>query len=444
MASVFNRGTRDNPKWVAIYNAGKKPDGKVDWRQKVVPDSVKPATKTAARLWADDFERNYEPGAAPAPPPPSALLCGPLIDRWAASITNRSAEDDRSRLRLHVKPTFDTLPIKTAEKLKTIMEWIDAQRAETKLVKARAPDGSKTFKAVPKHAETTIRHSLNLLSRFFGWAVEREYATVNPVRMISQGSRPKESPKGDRPWLQDDEIVRSLFHALVGPTDLMFYVGNRAGLRLGELCGLRLSDLDFLEQAEPVLRVLYQYDGKPLKEDRLGQPKKVKWPPVPPDAVELLLAVRDARLASGAKPDDLLWPCANREAHVRRRAAKGATPPSPAPPGERSYRKEFVEQCWEKAAVAVGLFRVEDEGTDDECKVPSMTFYEATRHSFISRNLKSGVALETVSEAIGHSSPVVTQRYYNHYVRKEYPSAMRAGLGLGAKINVRPSDSPKP
>ncbi|MEO9193774.1 MAG: hypothetical protein ABI445_08935, partial [Polyangia bacterium] len=53
-----------------------------------------------------------------------------------------------------------------------------------------------------------------------------------------------------------------------------------------------------------------------------------------------------------------------------------------------------------------------------------MTFYTATRHSFISRNLKASVALQIVSEAVGHSSPAVTQRFYNHYVRNEYPTAM--------------------
>lgn len=54
-----------------------------------------------------------------------------------------------------------------------------------------------------------------------------------------------------------------------------------------------------------------------------------------------------------------------------------------------------------------------------------MTFYEATRHSFTSRNLAAGVPLDEVSAALGHSSPVVTRRFYDRYVRKTYSDAIR-------------------
>jgi integrase len=54
-----------------------------------------------------------------------------------------------------------------------------------------------------------------------------------------------------------------------------------------------------------------------------------------------------------------------------------------------------------------------------------MTFYEATRHSFISRNLEAGVPLDEVSAAVGHSSPVVTKRHYDRFVRRSFSSAIR-------------------
>ena len=47
----------------------------------------------------------------------------------------------------------------------------------------------------------------------------------------------------------------------------MFYVGNRAGMRLGEICGLRLSRRRHL--AAGAFRVRYSYAG-PLKEDKAG------------------------------------------------------------------------------------------------------------------------------------------------------------------------------
>jgi hypothetical protein len=58
-----------------------------------------------------------------------------------------------------------------------------------------------------------------------------------------------------------------------------------------------------------------------------------------------------------------------------------------------------------------------------------MTFYQATRHSFVSRSLSGGGMLDEVSAAVGHSSPMVTRRYYDHHIRKTFSPALRAGLG---------------
>lgn len=61
-----------------------------------------------------------------------------------------------------------------------------------------------------------------------------------------------------------------------------------------------------------------------------------------------------------------------------------------------------------------------------------MTSYQATRHSFVSRSLSGGGMLDEVSAAVGHSSPMVTRRYYDHHIRKTFSPALRAGLGLGS------------
>jgi hypothetical protein len=42
-----------------------------------------------------------------------------------------------------------------------------------------------------------------------------------------------------------------------------------------------------------------------------------------------------------------------------------------------------------------------------------------------------------VSAAVGHSSPVVTKRFYDHYVRRSFSPKLRAGLGLGQKQEGR-------
>lgn len=66
-----------------------------------------------------------------------------------------------------------------------------------------------------------------------------------------------------------------------------------------------------------------------------------------------------------------------------------------------------------------------------------MTWYQATRHSFVSRHLSRGASLDEVSAAVGHSSPVVTKRFYDHYVRRSFSATLRTGLGLGAQQGGR-------
>jgi hypothetical protein len=55
-----------------------------------------------------------------------------------------------------------------------------------------------------------------------------------------------------------------------------------------------------------------------------------------------------------------------------------------------------------------------------------MTWYQATRHSFVSRHLSRGASLDEVSAAVGHSSPVVTKRFYDHYVRRTFSPKLRS------------------
>ena len=48
-------------------------------------------------------------------------------------------------------------------------------------------------------------------------------------------------------------------------------------------------------------------------------------------------------------------------------------------------------------------------------------------------DLSGGASLDQVSAAVGHSSLVVTKRFYDHYVRRSFSPKLRAGLGLGAQ-----------
>jgi integrase len=46
----------------------------------------------------------------------------------------------------------------------------------------------------------------------------------------------------------------------------------------------------------------------------------------------------------------------------------------------------------------------------------------------VTRSLEAGASLDEVSEAVGHSSPVVTKRFYDHHVRRSFSDILTARL----------------
>lgn len=371
MAHVYNRGSKHEPQWYVRFRDS---DGR--W----VSRPCHQQTKAQAEAYAHQIAARIAAGKVGIETPDKEPPCRDLMETWAASLTNRNAADDRSRLRRHLLPAFGDRALKDIT-LPVVMRWLDRLRADGKL------------------APASMRHCLNLLSRFFSWAIERGHTTINPVKQIPTGKRPQQPHKRDTPWLDDDAIVRRIIHALPEPVGLMFYLGNRSGLRTGEIAGLRMADLEGL--ADGAIRVRFSYDG-PLKEDKAGI-GKVKWAPAPDDAPAFLGPWLAQRRAQGAGPEDFVFPCANR--------------------GGSHYRKEYIEGCWERVAKSLSL---------------SLTWYQATRHSFVTRSLAGGATLDEVSSAVGHSSPVVTRRYYDHHVRRTFSPTLRNGLGLGAPQTAAP------
>jgi integrase len=383
MGTVFNRGTRGNPNWYVGYVE----QGKWKYRPSHQP------TKEQARRFLAELEARIARGQLGLVEATDIPQVEPLLEQFLEGLTNRNAEDDRGRARRHLVPRFARMRLADVN-LALVMTWIDEQRAAGSL------------------SEASIRHNLNLLSRFFSWAIARGNAELNPVRQIPTGSRPTQAVRSDTPWIADDAVVRALVGALEPPISLMFYLGNRSGLRTGEAAGLRMSDLGFLD--EGILRVRFSYDG-PLKEDKKGQ-GKVKWAPAPEDIGEVAGPWLTARREQGAGPEDLVFPCARR--------------------GGRCFRKEYIEQCWERAAPAhVGSTVVKKKLRAGVVEVPhpAVSWYQATRHSFVSRHLAAGASLDEVSAAVGHSSPVVTKRFYDHFVRRSFSPRLRAGIGLGGE-----------
>jgi len=384
MGDIIDRGTRDKPKWYVRYV-----DADGTRRMRLVHDA---RTKGDARAALAEVEGRVRRGLMGIPQAEESKACGPLMDSWIATLTNRDKQNDTTRYNRHLRPYWSARSLDDVQALSSVMAWLDHQRATTGL------------------SEASVRHSLGLLSRFLGWAIERGIAKTNPVAMIPRARRPKVSPKAaDRAWIRDDAVVVAFMKALEPPLDLMFYLGNRSGMRPGEVAGLRMGDLAFI--SDGTIRVAHSYGG-PLKEDKGSEGTgKVKWVPAPDDFKDHLGAWLNRRKIAGAKEDDLVFPYVPPHRPTRKRSTSWT-----------GYTRAFLRDAWQQART-----KVLAENSDID--IPeSIGWYEATRHSFVSRNLESGASLDEVSNALGHSSPKVTQDNYNHFVRKKFSDKLTAGL----------------
>jgi integrase len=169
------------------------------------------------------------------------------------------------------------------------------------------------------------------------------------------------------------------------------------------VCGLRIEDFAWV--SDGIIRAEHSYGG-PLKEDKgHGPAPKAKWVPAAMDVEEVMGPWLKRRKKDGAGPTDLVFPFQAAKPQNRKRTS-----------GWTGYRKEYVESVWSKVVDELGV---------------KLNWYEATRHSFVSRNLAAGVPLDEVSAAVGHSSPVVTMRFYARYVRKSFSAAIRGVARAG-------------
>lgn len=211
-------------------------------------------------------------------------------------------------------------------------------------------------------APETLRGYHRVLSSFFSWCeVEGLLNGHEPLRNVS-----KPSPEHkEATVLSDDEVGRFL-KLLDGPSPqkrtlfVAFSLMWRLGLRVGEVCSLRMQDLS-LEQGCLVVR------GKGRKQRRL---------PVT-NGLETIL-------------EDYLE-------HVRGRFDKGRSDALVLSCVGKPLRPDSLRKSFRRYAKRAGV-----AGTP-----------HSLRHSFATKAARSGVNVLYLQKLLGHSSVTTTERYFH-------------------------------
>ena len=239
-------------------------------------------------------------------------------------------------------------------------------------------------------ARRSIARQLSAVRSFYRWMHRDELVDVNPARAVGTPRLARTLPA----WLDRQQVVLLLQHAATRAQSLEFTdVRNLAmlelfyssGLRLSELCGMDLPDLDLVSQQVKVR----------------GKGRKERIVPLGDHARH---ALRNYLL----KRDELL---AKRGARARQReekphgAATSALRTRVRPARAAVFLSERGARISTRAVqhAMVALMRSVGEGAD-------LTTH-SLRHTFATHLVDAGADLRAVQELLGHSSISTTQIY---------------------------------
>lgn len=366
MGYLRNRGSRQAPIW---YMRFLDADGR--WKQRKAKGA---ATKEQARALLLEAEHRVQRGLMGVPTPTAdelgrqALTVDDLAARFLGDVDGEPGyapprlksldgyrSDVRSHLAVRVGPHL-------GKRLASSVTPLDVERLRDALLAGGL-------------AAASVMQTLAILSKVYNWA--RRDGLVDCANPVSGVDRPRPAPSLD--YLSAPEVgrllatARSMARFGVGSWQAltlwpMVACALYCGLRKGELYGLRWSDVDLVAGRLDVWR---SYQALP----KSGKPRHV---PINPELARIL---EPWKKVCPATPEGLVFP------------VEGS-------PGVFRMGAEF------------GVFGLPELLELAGCHQPADGHpWHFLRHSFAAHAVMSGTSLYAVQRLLGHSTPVMTQRY---------------------------------
>jgi integrase len=215
------------------------------------------------------------------------LTLASFLDRWLEATYGEmrvaTRNSSASIRRLHVDPALGGV---------LALELTRTQLAAYYSAKMRG-NGARPL------AETTVAHHHSMIKAAYNWAIDEELLTANPAQRLK--NPPALRPKV-RPVWSMEEIARVVVRARGLQVHAAGVLAGFSGLRVGEVAGLRWSDLDLDQSFVHVQRTIEEDEDKTLIEypPKNGKARVVPLPPVACDELRSILkAQKEYRLAHG-------------------------------------------------------------------------------------------------------------------------------------------------
>jgi integrase len=301
--------------------------------------------------------------------------------------TKRSYEQ---LLRLHVTPHFGTKRLTDISR-DEVKAFIADLAKQTKLV---------DDKPVLKFSRNTLRLIICALRGVLSSAVDDGLITANPAAKVGRFAK-TEKPNRQASAMTREEVEKFLAAVQeISPDWYPFFLtAVRAGLRRGELIGLKWGDIQFGRDANDSNRYILVQNNYVSGSFTTPKSKKTRRVDLSKQLRGILLELRDTRLLEAMMvgrasiADDLVFPCSTWDEDEKVwRHGRGSEPLKP---------DNIATRYFEPALAKAGLRR--------------FTLHDL-RHTFGSLLIQDGASLAYVRDQMGHSSIQITVDIYGHLV----------------------------
>lgn len=272
-----------------------------------------------------------------------------------------------------------------------IENYLKPQLGEIRLQKLSARDIQQYYTWLMDEKKlspnTVIKHH-NLLTNTLNAAERQEYITKNPMRAVS----PPKKRQREAKFYTPEQLGILLAKAVGTRLELPVYICAYLGLRRGELCGLRWSDVDLGHQTITIENTRTQA-GKKEIEKGTKTASSTRTLSLPETLCDMLKAAKEHQQACRAEYknayDDNDYVVVMEDG--------------------RPFRPNYLSELF-------GKFLEDND-------LPKIVLHEL-RHTFASLSNQAGIPAYNIGKALGHSTPATTQKIYTHLLDQTHTQAV--------------------
>ena len=272
-----------------------------------------------------------------------------------------------------------------------IENYLKPQLGEIRLQKLTARDIQQYYTWLMGEKElspnTVIKHH-NLLTNTLNAAERQEYITKNPMRAVS----PPKKRQREAKFYTPEQLGVLLAKAVGTRLELPVFICAYLGLRRGELCGLRWSDVDLEHQTITIENTRTQAGKKEIeKGTKTASSTRTLY--LPDTLCDMLKATKEHQQACRAEYknayDDNDYVVVMEDG--------------------RPFRPNYLSELF-------GKFLADND-------LPKIVLHEL-RHTFASLSNQAGIPAYNIGKALGHSTPATTQKIYTHLLDQTHTQAV--------------------